>query len=166
MNVVVLCVFELLCINIFFFREKNVLNSNIQTLSEKFHNLETALGMYKLIVPLCSYKCSTQCLLFTFLSYPPVDDRASPWNTAMNTACVSHIMWQLYHIGHVTSINFHCFQGRPYHLAPLTSLWCHDFSSDTHGTTNWRSILRNLFVHYLMNLSFMASLVSFCGLFF
>ena len=54
-----------------------------------------------------------------FLSYPPVDDRTDPWNTAMNAACVSHITWQLYYIGHVTSIVFHCFQDRPYHLAQL-----------------------------------------------
>ena len=80
-----------------------------------------------------------------FLSYPPVDDRGGPWNTAMNAACVSHITWQLYHIGHVTSIVFHCFQGRPHHLAQLTSLWRHDFSPDTQSATDRRSIFRNLF---------------------
>ena len=80
-----------------------------------------------------------------FLSYPPVDDRAGPWNTAMNAACVLHITWQLYHIGHVTSIVFHCFQGRPHHLAQLTSLWRHDFSPDTQSATDRRSIFRNLF---------------------
>ena len=37
--------------------------------------------------------------------------------TAMNAACVSHLTWQLYHM----SCDFYCFQGRPYHLAPLTS---------------------------------------------
>ena len=81
----------------------------------------------------------------TFLSYPPVDDRVGPWNTAMNAACVLHITWRLYHIGHVTSIVFHCFQGRPHHLAQLTSLWRHDFSPDTQRATDRRSIFRNLF---------------------
>ena len=71
---------------------------------------------------------------------------------------VYYISRQLYYIGHVTSIVFHCFQGRPYHLAPLTSLWRHDFSPDTHSATDRRSMFRNLFVHCLMNLSFMASL--------
>ena len=74
-----------------------------------------------------------------------MDDRAGPWNTAMNAACVSHITWQLYHIGHVTSIVFHCFQGRPHHLAQLTSLWRHDFSPDTQSATDRRSIFRNVF---------------------
>ena len=37
---------------------------------------------------------------------------------------------------------------------------------DTHSATNRRIMLRNVFVHYLMNRSFMASLASFCGLFF
>ena len=41
---------------------------------------------------------------------------------------VYYISRQLYYIGHVTSIVFHCFQGRPYHLVPLTSLWRHDLS--------------------------------------
>ena len=82
---------------------------------------------------------------YCFLSYPPVDDRAGPWNTAMNAACVLHITWQLYHISHVTSIVFHCFQGRPHHLAQLTSLWRHDFSPDTQSATDRRSIFRNLF---------------------
>ena len=82
---------------------------------------------------------------YPFLSYPPVDDRAGPWNTAMNAACVLHITWQLYHIGHVTSIVFHCFQGRPHRLAQLTSLWRHGFSPDTQSATVRRSIFRNLF---------------------
>ena len=64
--------------------------------------------------------------IYIFLSYPQMDDRAGPWKTAMNAACaLPYISWQLY-IGHVTSIVFHCFQGRPYHLAPLTSLWRRD----------------------------------------
>ena len=63
----------------------------------------------------------------------------------MNAACVSHITWQLYQIGHVTSIVFHCFQGHPHHLAQLTSLWRHDFSPDTQSATDRRSIFRNLF---------------------
>ena len=79
------------------------------------------------------------------LSYPPVDDSAGPWNTAMNAACVLHITWLLYHIGDVTSIVFHCFQGRPHHFAQLTSLWRHDFSPDTQSATVRRSIFRNLF---------------------
>ena len=77
---------------------------------------------------------------------------------------VYYISWQLYYIGHVTSIVFHYFQGRPYHLAPLTSLWRHDFSPDTHSATDRRSLFGNLFVHYLMNRSFMAYLASVCGL--
>ena len=77
--------------------------------------------------------------------------------------CISR---QLYYIGHVTSIVINCFQGRPYHLAPLTSLWRHDISPYTHSVTDRRSLFRNVFVHYLMNLSFMASLASVCGLFF
>ena len=89
------------------------------------------------------------CFIYMFLSYPPVDDRSGPWNTAMNAACVSHVKRQLYHIGHVTSIVFHCFRGRPYHLAPLMSLWRHVFSPDTHSATDWHSIFRNLYVHYL-----------------
>ena len=93
----------------------------------------------------------------SFLSYPPVDDRVGPWNTA------GSITLQLYHIGHVTSLVFHCFKGCPYHLVPLPSLWGHDFSPDTHSATNRRSNFRNLFVHYLMNRSFMASLESFCS---
>ena len=60
-------------------------------------------------------------------------------NTAMNAACVLHITWQLDHIGHVASIVFHCFQGRPHHLAQLTSLWRHDFSPDTQSATDRRS---------------------------
>ena len=105
---------------------------------------------------------------FAILSsmFRPVDDRAGPWNTAMNAACVLHITWQLYHIGHVTSIVFHCFQGRPHHLAQLTSLWRHDFSPDTQSATDRRSIFRNLFCPSFMKQSFMASLASFCGLFF
>ena len=59
--------------------------------------------------------------------------------------CVLHITWQLYYICHVTSIVFRCFQGRPNQLAPLTSLWRHDFSSVTHSATDRRSIFRNLF---------------------
>ena len=64
---------------------------------------------------------------------------------------VYYIPRQLYYICHVTSIVFQCFQGRPYHLAPLTSLWRHDFSPDTHSATDRRSLFRNLFVNYLMN---------------
>ena len=71
---------------------------------------------------------------------------------------VYYISRQLYYIGHVTSIVFHCFQGRPYHLAPLMSLWRHDLSSDTHSATNRGSIFRNLFVDYLVNRSY----VIFC----
>ena len=41
---------------------------------------------------------------------------------------VYYISRQLYYIGHVTSIVLHCIQGRPYNLAPLTSLRRHDFS--------------------------------------
>ena len=49
--------------------------------------------------------------------------------------CIT-LSWQHYYIGHVTSIVFHCFQDRPYHLAPLTSLWHHDFSPDMHSATH------------------------------
>ena len=104
-------------------------------------------------------------LFIYFLSYPPVDDRAGPWNTAMNSAYVLHITTALLH----RSCDFYCFplfQGRPYHLAPLPSLWRHDFSPDTHSATDRRSLFRNWFVHYLMNRSFMASSASVCGLFF
>ena len=45
--------------------------------------------------------------------------------------CVYYISRMLYYIAHVTSIVFHCFQGCPYHLAPLTPLWRHDFSPDS-----------------------------------
>ena len=58
---------------------------------------------------------------------------------------VYYISWQLYYIGHVISIVFHCFQGHPYHLAPLTSLWRHELSPDTHSATDRRSMFRNLF---------------------
>ena len=34
---------------------------------------------------------------------------------------VYYISQQLYYIGHVTPIVFHCFQGHPYHLPQLTS---------------------------------------------
>ena len=60
---------------------------------------------------------------------------------------VYYISRQLYYIGHVTAIVFHCFQGCPYHLGPLTSLRRHDFASDTHSATDRRSLFRNLFVH-------------------
>ena len=75
-------------------------------------------------------------------------------NTAMSVVCVLHIMWQLNHIGDVTAIVFHCLQGCPFLLTPLTSLWRHDFSADMHSATYRRSMFRILFVHYLMNLSF------------
>ena len=52
---------------------------------------------------------------------------------------VHYISRQLYYIGHVTSIVCHCFQGRPYDLAELTSLWRHDFSPDTQSATDGRS---------------------------
>ena len=79
---------------------------------------------------------------------------------------VYYISRQLYYICNVTSIVFNCFQGSPYHLAQLTSLWRHDFSPDTHSAIDRRSLFRNLFVHYLLNRSFTASLASVCGLFF
>ena len=44
-------------------------------------------------------------LINIFLSYPPVDDRAGPWNTAMNAACVLHITTALLH----RSCDFYCF---------------------------------------------------------
>ena len=107
--------------------------------------------------------CST---LKQILSYPPVDDRAGTWNTAMNAACVLHITWQLYLISHVTSIVFHCYQGRPHHLAQLTSLWRHDFSPIRRALPIDVALSEIYFVHYLVKRSFNASLASFCGLFF
>ena len=115
------------------------------------------------VFPLICFK------IIHFLSYPPDDDRAGPWNTAMNAACVSHITWQLYHIGHVTSIVFHCFQGCPHHLAQLTSLWRHDFSPlpTIHRALPIDVAFSEIyFVHDLIKRSCMASLASFCGLFF
>ena len=106
---------------------------------------------------------TTMCKMI-LLSYPPVDDRPSLWDKALNAACVSHITWQLYH----RSCDYYCFpvfQGRPYHFAPLMSFWRHDFSPDTNSATDRRSIFRNLFVHSLLNQSYMASLSSFCSFF-
>ena len=79
----------------------------------------------------------------------------------MNAACVSHITWLLYHIGHVTSIVFHCFQGRPHHLAQLTSLWRHDFFPIRRALPIDVAFSEICFVYYLMKRSFMASLASF-----
>ena len=55
---------------------------------------------------------------------------------------VYYISRQLYYIGHVTSIVFHCFLGRPHPLAPLTSLWRHDFYPDTPSAGDRRSLFR------------------------
>ena len=44
-------------------------------------------------------------IILYFLSYSPVQDRAGPWNTAMNAACVLHIRTALLH----RSCNFYCF---------------------------------------------------------
>ena len=70
---------------------------------------------------------------------------------------ITYFMWLL--------LFYHCFQGRPNQLAPLTSLWRHGFSSVTHSATDRRNIFRNLYVHYLLNRYSMASLASFCILF-
>ena len=54
-----------------------------------------------------------------------------------HVTALSHRSW--------TSIVFHCFQGRPHHLAQLTSLWRHDFFPDKQSAIDRRSIFRNLF---------------------
>ena len=103
-------------------------------------------------------KLLTASLGMIFLSYPQVDDRAGPWNTAINAACVLHITTTLLH----RSCDFYCFtfvQGRLYHLAPLTSLWHHDLSPDMHSATDRRSLFRNLFVNYIINRSFLRRLL-------
>ena len=45
-------------------------------------------------------------ILWVFLSYPPVHDRAGPWNTAMNAACVLHNTTAVLH----RSCDFYCYQ--------------------------------------------------------
>ena len=108
---------------------------------------------------------NTDYIIILILSYPPVDDRTGPWNTAMNAACVLHITTALLH----RSCDFFCF--------PLFSRPSVSFGAISVIVTSWflpryahryhRHILfRNLFVHYLMNQSFMASLAAVCGLFF
>ena len=60
---------------------------------------------YRKMTPIEKWHPHPYIILY-FLSCSPVEDRAGPWNTAMNASCVLHITTALLH----RSCSFYCFQ--------------------------------------------------------